>query len=127
MTITIANLFEGSAAIDALVAEKGKLPWAASYRIARLNQRLRPELATANETRLDIFRKYGEEKDGAIRVTDDKTSALNAELMPFMMSTIDLDIKPLDPAIFEGVQIEQGITNALLPFLADDAPGADKK
>lgn len=64
MKIQVAKLFDAFVTLVAVINEKRPLPQVAQYRLARMYEALRPEVAKLEEQRIALVREFGEDEIG---------------------------------------------------------------
>ena len=102
MKATIANIVNSDKALSNLLEQK--LPLGISIQLGKVVKELEPVYKQANEARLEILRKYGEEviegdkATGQYQIKPENVKAFEAEMKETFESEIELSIARIDPA-----------------------------
>ena len=101
MKTTISKLLNSDKAISNLLEQK--LPLGISIQLGKVVTELEPIYKRANEARLEILRKYGEEviegdkPRGEYHIQPENMKAFEAEMKEAFESEIELNIVEIDP------------------------------
>ena len=101
MKTTIAKILNSNQAIAALLEQK--LPLGISIQLGKVVQELEPVFKRADEVRLEILKKYGQEviKDGQpsgeYQFTPESRKLFEAEIVAAFNDEIELSIVEVDP------------------------------
>jgi hypothetical protein len=101
MKTTIASIISSDKALSNLLEQK--LPLGVSIQLGKVVQELEPVFKKANEARMEIFKKYGDEvladdkPTGQYQVKLENIKAFEAEMKETFESEIELNIASIDP------------------------------
>lgn len=101
MKITISKILNSDKAISNLLEQR--LPLGISIQLSKVVQELEPIYKRANEARLEILRKYGEEvieddkPTGQYQIKPENLKAFETEMKETFESEIELRIVEVDP------------------------------
>lgn len=83
-----------------------ELPAAVSYKVARAARPVLAELRSYEEQRVKLVQQFGETKGQQTIVKPDKVMEFNAEMNALLQMDVDLEIRTLDPALFDSDEIK---------------------
>jgi single-stranded DNA-specific DHH superfamily exonuclease len=104
------------------IARLPRLPVKASYRLARIGDKLKPELKTFREQRMEIYKELGEaDEKGNYTVPSEKLDELNSRVEQLLNVEVEIPLDPVKLSDIESaaVQIEPEVLMALGPALAE--------
>lgn len=101
------------------------LPIKASYWFSRLATIIDKELKIFEQSRSDMFKKYGEpvensEQAGTMKIKDEYMDQCNKEFQELLEQEIDINFNPIKLSLFSKVDVKPIEILPLLPFLFDD-------
>lgn len=85
----------------------------ASYWIGKAMKKIISELTDLNNSRNELVKKYGSEKDGSWTVAKEKIQIFNKEFKELLDTEIDLNINKLPFEYVESIQLSPGEFMAL--------------
>ena len=78
-----------------------------AYRLALIVRQMEPHLAEFKKQRLEIARRYGEEKDGQVTVPEERMAEFLKELQPLLDEEVEIKFHPISPQAIEGMMTPQ--------------------
>lgn len=120
MKLRAGEVFAAGETIQKLAAVK--LPIKGKYGISRIAAKLAPEYQVVVEQRAELFRKYGEEKDGQIHVLNGNLPSFYADLSVLLSQEIEVDCPRVKLADLGDGETDVDLA-PLLPFI-DNEPEA---
>jgi hypothetical protein len=126
--ITAGELFafnpDGAVTLSAGLQKlaEAELPAAVSFRVARTIRKIGAELEAFQKTRLEMFRRFGQEQDGGYRIPPEKIAEFQAQLAGLLAVEIEIDAKPLLLADLNGCNLRPRDMLDLEKFVVEEAP-----
>ena len=97
MKTTIAKLINSDKALSTLLEQK--LPLGISIQLGKVVTELEPVYKKANEARLEILKRYGEDKgDSQYQIKPENIATFEADMRETFDSEIELTVPGIDPA-----------------------------
>jgi len=104
----------------ALKSISGKeLPSLLSFKLSRLEVKLSEAAIAYDKTRNDLIKKYGEEKDGVIQVTEINKPVFYEEIGKIGTVKESINIPEIDISEFSGVNISKEFFIAMNKLITD--------
>lgn len=85
--------------------------------LQRLNKVVSEELKIYEEAKMELYKKYGEEKEGMIEITSDKISDFNKELQDLLTAEKEINVSELWGADLKVEHLESIETDEYYPAL----------
>lgn len=95
MKVTLETIYVSQNSLTKLI--NLDLPITTAYKFSRLVKKIREELATFEESRVALVKKYGNKEDtsGTVRVSLDATEEFSNELKKLLEVEIEVDFEPI--------------------------------
>ncbi len=100
------------------------VPAKAAFRIGKVIRAVNQEVEAFEETRHKLFRAYGEEKDGQIKVKTEHQEEFFKELNDLLESHVEMEIPELFVDDLEKIDISAAEINAISFILTEERKGA---
>ena len=73
-----------------------------AYRLALIARQVEPHLEAFKKQRLEIARRFGEEKDGQVTVPKERMEEFLKELQPLLDEEVEIKFRPISPQDIDG-------------------------
>lgn len=93
-----------------------------AYRIGRVLYRLEahPDLTAAEQSRMNLVRKFGDEKDGQFSVPAEKQAAFFTEYAAIANETIEIDVPMMPISVLDSAPVMKPGEAALLEAFIEE-------
>ena len=105
MKITLQQLWDAQQESLGILMNAKQANVKASYWIGKTTKKIIEELKTLNESRNDLVKKHGIEKDGSFTVPKENVKAFNDEMKDLLKTEIEINIDQLPFEYVETVQL----------------------
>jgi hypothetical protein len=99
-----------------------ELSAAVSFRVARTIRKIGAELEAFQKTRLEMFKRFGEESGGGYRIPPERIAEFQAQLAGLLAVEIELDARPLLLADLNGCNLRPRDMLDLEKFVLEEPP-----
>lgn len=103
MKVKMKQIVQSQNAIQVLNGEK--LPLKLAWRIQKNVRRITAELEDYNKINLELFKKYGEEKEpkgsGQWKLLPEKTTLYDEEIKPILEDDVEIGVQPIPLSLFD--------------------------
>jgi len=73
-----------------------------AYRLALIARQMEPYLEAFKKQRLEIARRYGEERDGQVTVPPERVTEFLNEMQPILDEEVEIKFRPISPKDIDG-------------------------
>lgn len=105
MKITLQQLWDAQIESLGTLCNAKQANVKASYWIGKVGKKLVAEIKDLTESRNELIKKHGEEKDGNVSVAKDKTKAFSEEFKELLKTEIEVAIEPIPFEYVEAIQL----------------------
>lgn len=105
MKIKLQQLWDVQQGSLSALASAKQINAKAAYRISKIIKKLSDEIKDLNDSRNNLIKKYGEEKEGSVVVSKDKTKEFIEEFNDLLKTEIEVSIEKLPFECVESIQL----------------------
>jgi len=91
--ITVGEIVQNIQVLNKFLSKE--LPIQKAFKLSRALKKIDPELKAFEEQRLKLVKKYGEEKEGQIIVSQINIQKFQEEVDPLLRLELEMDIDPI--------------------------------
>jgi hypothetical protein len=125
MKIKNRKILEADSAFSKLLGTP--LDFKLAYRIRRIAGKIMAEFKHIEESRQELFKKYGDKQaNGSLKIPDDKAEAFKKDFDAILDIETDLDVVKIPYECVEGVKISAYELSLIEEFIGEPKPEAPK-